>query len=127
MTEQTKTQSKKRGPKPIGEAPMTPAERQRRRREQMRAHGAKDFVMTVGPSHLVWVERLAETQQISTAAALHVIVENALDFYRTLMVSRDLMALQGVPMEECTQFVFDHWPLQPPKKCEELLQALNAE
>lgn len=93
---------------------MTPAERQRRRREKMRAAGAKDFVMMVGPRHLVWVKRLAEKQGISEAAALHQIVDNALDYFDSVMMCHDAMLLKGASQENCTEFLLKHWPLPPP-------------
>lgn len=127
MNEQNTPTPKKRGPKPKGEAPMTPAERQRRRREQMRAAGAKDFVMTVGPRHLVWIKHLADQQGISEAAALHQIVDNALDYFDSVMMCQQAMLLKGAPQEECSNFLMEHWPLPPPPMPEILASAIDEE
>lgn len=106
---------------------MTPAERQRRRREQMRAAGAKDFVMTVGPRHLVWVKHLAEKQGVSEAAALHHLVDNALDYFDSVMMFHEAMLLKGTPQEECSNFLTEHWPLPPPQMPAILISAINEE
>lgn len=47
---------KKRGPKPQGERPMTAAERQRKRREALKAAGGRTFLMEIGDETLKWVE-----------------------------------------------------------------------
>ncbi|MBS1191384.1 MAG: hypothetical protein H6R10_3176 [Rhodocyclaceae bacterium] len=82
--------------------------------EQMRAAGAKGYLMTVGPCHLVWLRRLAEKQGISEAAAMYEVIDNALDHFGSVMMCHDAMLLKGASQEECTKFVLEHWPLPPP-------------
>lgn len=106
---------------------MTPAERQRRRREQMRAGGAKDFQLTIGPRHLIWIRRLAEKQGISDVAALHDVVDNALDYFSTVMMCHDALLLKGASQEESARFFLDNWPLPAPPMPELLARAIDAE
>lgn len=117
---------KKRGRKPLGDRPMTQAEAKRRSREKMRAAGAKDYLMTVGPRHLIWVKRLAEKQGISEAAALHMVLDNALDYFSTVMACHDGMLLLGATQEECSRYSLEHWPLAAPPVPEELRLAIDA-
>lgn len=85
MTDQANTLSRKRGPKPIGDATMTPAERQRRRRQQLRASGEKSYLVRLDGLHQEWVDALAASQGISSSAALHALVETALDRFVGIM------------------------------------------
>lgn len=118
MTEQHDT-SKKRGPKPIGNAAMTPAERQRRRRENLRTAGSKGFLVELEGLHLQHVEALAQSQGLSTAAALRRIVEPALDRYVGLMRRCDRMLTNGASSEELAEFMQTHWmPELPPMPAE---------
>jgi hypothetical protein len=117
---------KKRGRKPLGDRPMTQAEAKRRSREKMRAAGAKDYLVTVGPRHLIWIKRLAEKQGISEAAALHMVLDNALHYFSTVMACHDGMLLLGMSQEECSRYALEHWPLAAPPVPEELRQAIDA-
>lgn len=117
---------KKRGRKPLGDRPMTQAEAKRRSREKMRAAGAKEYLMMVGPDHLIWVKRLAEKQGIREAAALHMVLDNALDYFSTVMACHDGMLLIGVSQEECSRYSLEHWPLVAPPVPEKLRQAIDA-
>lgn len=117
---------KKRGRKPLGDRPMTQAEAKRRSREKMRAAGAKNYLMAIGPRHLIWIKRLAEKDGVSETAALQMVVENALDYFGLVMACRDGMLLTGASPEECSRYVLQHWPLAAPPIPEELRQAFDA-
>ena len=117
---------KKRGRKPLGDRPMTQAEAKRRSREKMRAAGVKDYLMTVGPSHLIWIKRLAEQHDISEAAALHMVLDNALDYFSTVMMCHLGMHVLGSSQEECSRYVLAHWPLATPPVPEALRQPIDA-
>jgi hypothetical protein len=105
---------------------MTPAEAKRRSREKMRAEGAKDYLLTVGQHHLVWIKHLAEQQGISEAAALRVVLDNALDYFCSFSASLAAMKVAGASPEECDSFVKTYWPLPPPKMPEILVKAIEA-
>jgi len=109
------TPPKKRGPKPVGDTAMTNAERQRRRREQLRSAGRKGFLLELEGLHLQYVETLANSQEMSTAATLRLIVERALDRYVGVMARVERMANNGASDEACAQFIQDHLdPKLPP-------------
>jgi hypothetical protein len=102
----------KRGRKPLGSAAMTPAERKRRSREQSRATGAKEFILSLEGWHLQHVEELAKSQNISTSAALRGILETALDRYVGVMRRCAQLRENGASDEAVEIFVNNH--LFPP-------------
>lgn len=111
----TKLATSKRGRKPLGEAPMTAAERKRRSREQLRVAGSKDFLFRLEGLHLQYVEKLADAEKISTASALRLIARMALDRYVGVMRRCERMLENGVSDEVREQFVRDHmFPSLPP-------------
>lgn len=112
------TPPKKRGPKPVGDTAMTNAERQRRRREHLRTVGSKGFLLELEGLHLDSVETLANSQDMSTAATLRLIVERALDRYVGVMRRVERMSVNGASDEACAQFIQDNLdpelpPMQP--------------
>ena len=76
---------KKRGPKPIGDVPMTPAERKRRSRELFRAAGEKNYMIRLNGLHQEWVDMLAEREGVSSSVALHQLLQTALDRFVGVM------------------------------------------
>lgn len=68
----------KRGPKPIGETPMTAAERQRRRREKAKACGGGEYVIRLGSEMNKRLTALAVDGKTSNTAILLDIVSKAL-------------------------------------------------
>jgi hypothetical protein len=113
MTDQ-KNSPKKRGPKPVGDVAMTNAERQRRRREQLKSAGKKGFLLELEGLHLQYVETLANSQKMSTAATLRLIVERALDRYVGVMRRVEVMTNNGASDEACAGFVREHlYPTLP--------------
>jgi hypothetical protein len=118
--------STKRGRKPTGERAMTAAERKRRSREQIRAAGAKEFVLRLEGLHLEYVEKLAQAYQISTSAALKLITEAALDLFVGVIRRSERMRENGVSDEVSSKFVSDHlFPALPPIDPKELASANN--
>lgn len=106
---------KKLGRKPIGIATLTPAERQHRYREKLRAAGGKDFLMTVGGLHLEEVEALAAVLTITPSEALRMIFNDALDRYVGVRNRARRMAENGATPDACAQFLNDHlYPELPP-------------
>ena len=118
--------AKKRGRKPVGDKPMTSAERMKRLREKMRADGGKDFVMTVSPHHMVWIRHFAEQQGVSEAVALRLVLDNALDYFASYSMCLAGMKVAGASWEECDQFSKTFWPLNPPVMPEVLSKAIEA-
>jgi hypothetical protein len=121
----TYTQNK-RGPKPIGDSPMTPAQRQQRRRQRLRDEGAKGFLLQVEGLHLEYVEKLAESHNISTAAALRLVLMRALDRYVGVTRRIERMIENGVAEDICEAFLHDHMFPELPAMPERQQKANNA-
>lgn len=100
---------KKRGPKPIGDAPMTSAERQRRRRDQTRAAGGKAYQVQLTGLHQGWVDALASAQGISGSAVLHGLMEATLDRYAGLMERCNHLREAGASDEAIAAFFGRHF------------------
>lgn len=114
MTTKTITQAK-RGPKTIGDAPMSMAERKRRSREQFRAAGGREFLVKVQGMHLEYVDALAQLDSVTPADTLHGIVESALDRHVGVMLRCARMRENGASDEQVAQFVADNlMPELPP-------------
>lgn len=118
--------AKKRGRKPVGDKPMTSAERMKRLRDKMRAEGGKDFVMTLSPHHMVWIRHFAEQQGVSEAVALRLVLDNALDYFASYSMCLAGMKVTGASREECDQFSKRFWPLNPPAMPDALVRAVEA-
>jgi hypothetical protein len=99
---------KKRGPKPIGDVPMTAAERQRRRREQARASGSKGYLVQLNGAHLQWVEALATSQGLSGTVVLHGLLEATLDRYAGVMHRVERLQSLGATDEDVAGFMAMH-------------------
>lgn len=111
----THTPGAKRGRKPLGSKAMSAAERKRRSRELGRACGTKEFLLRVEGLHLEHVEALANSQQISTASALKLILDAALDRYVGVMRRAERMLNDGETENMVNRFLSDHlFPALPP-------------
>lgn len=106
MTEQTTT---KRGRKPLGEAAMTPAERQQRRRQLLRTEGDKHYLLRLNGLHQEWVEILANANGISITKALHWLVEASLDRYVGVMRRCMRLREMGATDAEVEAFMQTHF------------------
>ncbi|MFT3850519.1 MAG: hypothetical protein QM739_18135 [Propionivibrio sp.] len=65
----------------MGDAAMTPAERQRRRRESLRKEGDKHYLVCLTGLYQEWVEIFAKSNSVSETKALHTLIEASLDRY----------------------------------------------
>lgn len=98
-----------------GDAPMTSAERMRRTRERRQATGAKEFQMRVQGAHLIYVEQLAKHNDVSTGAALRMLLEPALDRYVGVMRRCARMKENGATDDQVAAFMHTHlMPELPP-------------
>lgn len=94
---------------------MSAAERKRRSRERKQATGVKEFQLQVQGMHLQYVEALAARQDVSTSAALRLILEAALDRYVSVMQRCQQMLNNGATDEQVSKFMQTYWmPKLPP-------------
>lgn len=111
MDKQTTPTVEKRGAKPIGEAAMTPAERQRRRREKVRVSQERGFLVQLQGRHLQCVDALAKSNGVAVADVLHPIFTTALDRLEQVWLYTQLMSLNGASEAECQKYLRDNlWP-----------------
>jgi hypothetical protein len=115
MSEHKNSSPKKRGPNPIGDAAMTSTERARRRRELLRAGGGKGFLVELSGDHLKYVDGFARLLGVSTASALHQVIDPMLDRFVGVIRRSERLRDNGATDEECQQFVVTHlFPALPP-------------
>lgn len=107
-----KANSARRGRKPLGEGPMSAAERKRRSREQSRASGVREFSLKLQGLHLDYVENAAALRGSSTAEVLRSILENALDRFVGVTKRCERLLDNGATDEEAAAFMNAH--LMPP-------------
>lgn len=119
-----KTIAKKRGPKPLGERAMTPAERQRKRREAIRANGGRTFILDVGQNDLAWLELEAMHTGRPVAEILKEVLGLSLQRYGEIAHRVTQLSSLGASPSSCARFVELHaFPAVPP--IEELQSLLN--
>lgn len=109
MNEQTTTTTTKRGRKPLGDAAMTPAERQRRRRELLRTEGDKHYVLRLNGLHQEWIEIFAKSNGISGTKALQGLVEASLDRYVGVMHRCERLRDMGATDADIEAFMQAHF------------------
>ena len=116
MTAQTPLSSKpNRGRKPLGDAAMTPAERQRRRRELLRTEGDKHYLLRLNGLHQEWVEALAQSGGVSGTKALQNLIEVTLDRYVGVMHRCERLKDMGATDADIEAFMQAHFlPALPP-------------
>jgi hypothetical protein len=107
-----KHNSAKRGRKPLGDGPMSAAERKRRSREQLRASGVREFSLKLEGLHLEYVENAAALRGSNTAEVLRDILESALDRFVGVTRRCERMLVNGATDEEAAAFMNTH--LMPP-------------
>lgn len=71
-------EQKKRGRRPIGDAPMTPAERKRRQKEKMTAAGIRTVNVTLTEYTAGVLKRYSEITGVSEADQISVVASSAL-------------------------------------------------
>jgi len=99
---------KKRGPKPIGSEAMTPAERQRRRRELLRQKGSKSYLLTLSGLHQQYVEAQAAASGLGEAKTLQLLLETAMDRYVCVMHQAQKLEQLGASDAAIKAFVETH-------------------
>lgn len=110
MTEQSAIDSpKKRGRKPVGDAAMTPAERQKRRRELLRTEGDKHYLLRLNGLHQEWIEIFSKSNGISGTKALQGLVEASLDRYVGVMHRCERLRDMGATDAEIEAFMQAHF------------------
>jgi len=113
MTEQGITDTpKKRGRKPVGDAAMTPAERQKRRRELLRTEGDKNYLLRLDGLQQAWVEALAKGEGVSDTKALQTILEASLNRYIGVVHRCERLEEMGASEDAVAAFMQAH--LFPP-------------
>ena len=123
MTEQTPITKTKRGRKPLGESAMTPAERQRRRRELLRTEGDKHYLLRLNALHQDCVEMLAKAEGISGTKVLQTYIEVCLDRYVGVMQRCERLKEMGASDAYIEAFMQTHFlpslpsveELEPPR------------
>lgn len=106
MTEQYSTDTpKKRGRKPVGDVAMTPAERQKRRRELLRTEGDKHYMLRLNGLHQAWIENLAKVEGVSGTKALQTVLEASLNRYVGVMHRCERLQEMGASDEAVAAFV----------------------
>lgn len=100
---------KKRGRKPLGETAMTPAERQKRRRELLRSEGDKHYLLRLNGLYQEWVEILAKAEGISGTTALQHMVEASLIHYIGIMHRCERLREMGATDWMIEAFIHKHF------------------
>lgn len=91
--------SKKRGPKPQGERPMTAAERQRKRRDAIRDAGGRTFLMDISSKDIKWLEFEAQQTGRSITEILKEVLGLSLHRYGQFFERSMELARLGVSAE----------------------------
>lgn len=69
---------RKRGPKPIGDQPMSASERQRRSREKKNQDGFAYFMVSLPKQQLAFIDQLAEAGSLTRAQTLTLLLDQAI-------------------------------------------------
>lgn len=101
MNEDTVLTPKKRGPKPIGDEPMTAAERKRRSRARQITEGTRaEFTVSLSGGPLEFVDQMAQHNNVSRSRVVHEVLEMAIALVRNTAFRADQMLSNGASMEE---------------------------
>ena len=122
MNAQAPTSTAKRGRKPVGNAPMTPAERQRRRRELLRTEGDKHYLLRLNGLHQECVELLAAAEGISGTKVLQTYVEACLNRYAAVVHCCERLRDMGTSDADIEAFMKTYF--LPPLPSDDELQHL---
>ncbi len=92
---------RKRGPKPIGGAPMTAAERKRRSRARQVLEGTRaEFMISLSGETLKFVSQMAESNGVSRAAVVQEFLDMAIHIVQSTVTKADRMLTDGASMDE---------------------------
>ena len=101
MNEKTTPAPQKRGPKPIGDVPMTAAERKRRSRARLVNEGTRaEFMISLSGETLKFVNWMAENNDVSRARVVQEFLDMAIHIVQSTAAHADQMLANGASMEE---------------------------
>lgn len=103
-----KTSTKRRGPKPQGDQPMTPAERQRKRRAAIKAAGGRTFLMEISINDLRWLELEVQQTGRPIAEVLRQVIGLSLHRYGQVFERSAELAHLGASTETLEAFLRLH-------------------
>lgn len=104
MNEKSQSSSK-RGRKPIGDAPMTTAERKRASRARKAAEGRVEFMLSLGGGMLKFIDRMVLANGSSRSEVLFELIEMAISRVAWVKVHADQMWADGATDEEVHAFM----------------------
>jgi hypothetical protein len=90
----------KRGPKPLGEQTMTPAERQRKRREKKGQEGSAEFMVTLARGKLAFIDQLAKAGNTTRSATVGLLLDTAIHNVALAVAEATRAQEAGVPDED---------------------------
>lgn len=102
MNEKIKTlPGAKRGRKPLGDAPMTAAERKRASRAKLAADPTKaEFMVTLAGGTLAFVDQMAQHNNVSRSRVVQEILDMAIALVRDTVVQAGKMLDGGASIDE---------------------------
>lgn len=113
MNEKSESPSK-RGRKPIGDAPMTAAERKRATRARKSAEGRVEFTVGLGGGMLAFIDRMVLASGSSRSQVLFDLLEMAISRIALLEVQAEDMWAKGATDEEVQAFMAESLRSTPP-------------
>lgn len=100
MNEDTVLTPKKRGPKPIGDEPMTAAERKRRSRAKQASEGRAEFMLTLSGGKLAFIDQLAKVQGDTRSQVINALLDMAIAKMVNVAIEADHMIANGATDQE---------------------------
>lgn len=100
MNEDTVLTPKKRGPKPIGDEPMTAAERKRRSRAKQASEGRAEFMLTLSGGKLEFIDQLAKAQGDTRSQVINALLDMAIAKMVNVAIEADHMIANGATDQE---------------------------
>lgn len=100
MNEETVLTPKKRGPKPIGDEPMTAAERKRRSRAKQASEGRAEFMLTLSGGKLAFIDQLAKVQGDTRSQVINALLDMAIAKMVNVAIEADHMIANGATDQE---------------------------
>lgn len=93
--------SVKRGRKPLGDAPMTAAQRKRASRAKLAADPTKaEFMVTLAGGTLAFVDQMAQHNNVSRSRVVQEVLDMAIGLVRDTVVQAGKMLDDGASIEE---------------------------
>lgn len=115
----------KRGRKPIGDVPMTAAERKRASRAKKAADGRAELMISLGGGMLDFIDRMALAGSSSRAQVVYELLDMAISRTAAVVAQAEQMWADGASDQEVQAFMSDSMRSAPPlhlvKQCKEVL------